>query len=276
MLGNNRRLVPKAEQKQNLTYLIGSFISPRLIGLAEISTLAVYVIALVAVVLTPILYDNHHAYRERQRLVEALKPYIEAISKQVPSAPSVSPQAAAEAVAKAASLASGNTPSGPQPTAATVASAANEEAKKYTGQTGQASADSNTLLKLAGDLVESPEGMTGEARLAMTLGFVVIIGIVVIQLLVMSSSQSAAVLTGRLSNQTLAYAQTASTNETDIIKTVVTILSGAVTAMVGFYFGQKSSGKSTSPASPKPAAPASPKTPTAPGSQGQQGGSAAG
>jgi len=99
------------------------------------------------------------------------------------------------------------------------------------------------MSALVDKLIESPEGMAGEGRLAMTLGFVVILGIAMIQLLVTSSNLTHSILSMHVttgSNATLTYAETTSASLIDIIKTIMTIISGAVTAMIGFYFGAKS------------------------------------
>jgi hypothetical protein len=264
-------------------------------GFPDPLTLLVYIAALAVVVLAPILYDSHHAYQQRRQLIEALSTHVtdglastspqvlaavDAVAKKASDVASKSvakdPVVAAEEVAKAASdLAESYTDAPTRSAARTVAKAAADAKAKVTSQdkpekatqaVATAASDAaksygetrKSLIDIADKLIDSPEGMTGEGRLAMTLGFVVIIGIVVIQLLMMSNSLTASVVNPPtpLSNQTLTYAQTTSASLTDTIKTVVTILSGAVTAMVGFYFGQK--------AAEKPAAPAATTTPTTP------------
>ncbi|HUK49648.1 MAG TPA: hypothetical protein VLV18_01335 [Terriglobales bacterium] len=92
-------------------------------------------------------------------------------------------------------------------------------------------------------LIESPEGMVGEGRMAMTLGFIMILGIAMIQLLLTSADLTRNILFMKATtenNATLTYAETTSASLIDIIKTIMTIISGAVTAMIGFYFGARS------------------------------------
>jgi uncharacterized membrane protein (Fun14 family) len=93
--------------------------------------------------------------------------------------------------------------------------------------------------------------MEGEGRLAMTLGFIAIIGIAVIHLLLANAQLTNTIMSTpftNMDNATLTYAQTTSAAQIDLLKSIVTILTGAVTAMVGFYFGAKTA--STSGASP--------------------------
>ena len=53
-----------------------------------------------------------------------------------------------------------------------------------------------------------------------------------------------------LSNQTLTFAEKASSDQIDIIKTLVTILGSALTTMIGFYFGTKAAEKKSDGTTP--------------------------
>ena len=150
--------------------------------------------------LSIVFYDTYRAYNQRQQLIEALKSNTQPLAEKLTSTNVV-----------------------------TVARAMNND--KF-----------SALVDKLDKLIESPEGMTGKARVSMTLGFVVILGIAMIQLLLTSSNLTSSILLYNVtkgSNATLTYAETTNTSLLDIIKTIMTIISGAVTAMIGFYFGAR-------------------------------------
>jgi hypothetical protein len=240
-----------------------------MVDIFSIWVLVGYVLALVFTMLAIIFVDNYHSYRQRKQVIDAVQKALEttvgidaaAVARAATDAAKVYTgldKVAADKVAKAAAdeVAKGSP-------AATVAKAATDAAKGYAASTSKAAAEkvaqaatdaagtegtgkpttlSHELITLLGTLKEPPEGMTGEGRLAMTLGFVAIIGIVVIQLVLSSTQLVNTIVTTPVTsanNSTLTYAETTSASFIDVIKTVVTILSGAVTAMIGFYFGSK-------------------------------------
>lgn len=198
-------------------------------------SLAVYVFALVFVMLAIVFFDSWRAYRQRANLIAVLEEAL---------LPAEREDSGQKQPGKGAALGTN---------AAAVAKAATDAAKAYANTSDQAAADAvakaatDAAAKNTGDatfekLIPSPEGMEGEGRLAMTLGFVVIIGIAVIHLLLTSAQLTNTILSTPVTsanNATLTYAENASAAQIDLIKTIVTILSGAVTAMVGFYFGAK-------------------------------------
>jgi hypothetical protein len=234
--------------------------------------LAAYVLALVFVMLAIIFVDSHHSYRHRKQVLDAVQKALEttvgidaaavanAANDAARSYPgSDSEKAAAQKVAQAAAAekAKGSTADAIAKAAADAANgyagsdsekaAAQKVAQAAAGAAGAQGAGSPTtlsheLVTLLGTLKEPVEGMTGEGRLAMTLGFVAIIGIVVIQLVLSSTELVNTIVTTPVTsanNSTLTYAETTSASLIDVVKTIVTILSGAVTAMIGFYFGSK-------------------------------------
>jgi hypothetical protein len=112
--------------------------------------------------------------------------------------------------------------------------------------------------ELIDKLTGAPEGLEGLGRVVMTLGVIAIVGIAVIQLLLSSTLLISNVVSARppLFNQTLlTFADKARSDQVEIIKTLVTILGGALTTMIGFYFGTKAAEKksegATQPASGK-------------------------
>jgi hypothetical protein len=232
--------------------------------------LGVYVLALVFAMTAIIFFDNYHSYKQRKQVIDAVQKALEttvgidaaAVAKAAAEAAKdhvgkpTQEAAVSVAHAAAAEMVRGSAPPA-------VAKATVDAAKRYAGTPNQAAADSvakaatdaagtegtgkpstlsHELIALLGTLKEAPEGMTGEGRLAMTLGFVAIIGIVIIQLALSSTQLADTIVTMPVTsanNSTLKFAETTSASLIDVIKTIVTILSGAVTAMVGFYFGSK-------------------------------------
>jgi hypothetical protein len=102
------------------------------------------------------------------------------------------------------------------------------------------------------DLLKSPEGIPGFGRMLMTLGIVVIVGITIFHLLVLSTSPTGigfpfySPATPQSLNQTLALSKdliSLKSQELSIVNNVVTILGGAVSAIIGFYFGAKAAEK---------------------------------
>ena len=87
------------------------------------------------------------------------------------------------------------------------------------------------------EVLKPIQGVVGLARLVMTLGIVIILGIAVFHLAVIGSS----------ANEQL------NSQQMDIVKNMMTILGGAVSAMIGFYFGQKSQSDPKPSTSPRPA-----------------------
>ena len=207
-------------------------------------SLVAYVIALVFVMLFIIYYDSRRAYNHRKELITLLKEALLRCcqdSGQKQPGKGAAPGTNEAAVAKAATDAAKTYANTPHKAAADVV------AKAATDAAGKAGTPIEMLITTFEKLIPSPEGMEGEGRLAMTLGFVVIIGIVMIQLLLTNAQLANTILSTPVTsanNATLTYAETTSAAQIDLIKTVVTILSGAVTAMVGFYFGAKSAAKS--------------------------------
>ncbi len=96
------------------------------------------------------------------------------------------------------------------------------------------------------ELLSSPEGIPGFGRMLMTLGVVMILGISIFHVLVLStslvdiSSIFSTPTTSPLSNQTLTIVKDLKTQELNIVNSLLTILGGAVSAIIGFYFGAKS------------------------------------
>jgi hypothetical protein len=234
--------------------------------------------------LSIIYYDSKRAYNQREKLIAAFKELrvlgtnAAAVAKAANDAASSykgkKEQPGADAVAKAASDAASKT-TGEGANAAAVAKAANDAASSYKGKPEQPGADavakaaSDAASKEGGDaliatfekLIPSPEGMEGEGRLAMTLGFVGIIGIAMIQLLLNNAQLTNTIVSTPVTtanNATLTYVKDTISSQIDLIKTIVTILSGAVTAMIGFYFGSKSASKSEAPAQDESGSPPKP------------------
>lgn len=169
-------------------------------------TLVIYALAFVLVILIPITYDTYEAYRERRQLIESL------FGKH--AKPEEAP------VAKAMQAAA--TPGSTLP---------------------------KDLADTVDKLLESPEGLPGLGRVVMTMGVLTIIAVGMIQLLISATappSIPSTVLPNTAAyNQTLAFATQTASSELEIVKSLVTILGGAVSAMIGFYFGAKSAGSGT-------------------------------
>jgi len=184
-----------------LVFFLAFFLAGRAVFIgSEVFQFILYVIALVFVMLSIVFYDTYRAYNQRQQLIEALKSNTQPLAEKLTSTNVV-----------------------------TVARAMNND--KF-----------SALVDKLDKLIESPEGMTGKARVSMTLGFVVILGIAMIQLSLTSSNLTSSILLYNVtkgSNATLTYAETTNASLLDIIKTIMTIISGAVTAMIGFYFGAR-------------------------------------
>jgi hypothetical protein len=262
-----------ASWKEAKTYITElESVPSRLVDYYLVLSLLVYVIAFAGIMLSVIFYDSKRAYNQRERLIAAFKELrapgtdaaavAKAATDAAKSYDGTPSQAAADAVAKAATDAAAKNTGDAGTDAAAVAKAATDAAKSYDGTPSQAAADavakaatdaakdgaqSGGLIATFEKLIPSPEGMEGEGRLAMTLGFVGIIGIVMIQLLLSSAQLTNTILATPVTsanNATLKYAETTSASQIDLIKTIVTILSGAVTAMIGFYFGSRSAAKS--------------------------------
>jgi hypothetical protein len=95
------------------------------------------------------------------------------------------------------------------------------------------------------ELLSSPEGIPGFGRMLMTLGVVMILGISIFHVLVMSTTLAdigsvfSTPTTSASFNQTLALAKDLKTQELSIVNNLLTILGGAVSAIIGFYFGAK-------------------------------------
>jgi len=179
--------------------------------------LITYIIALVLVLLIPELYDIRRSYNGRDKLRTDLKPTIDKVLES--------------AINKAL-----------------------EPANKLTIRRGQQATqppakqpNTDELKVLLEKLTAAPEGLEGLGRVVMTLGVIAIIGIAVIQLLLTSSTLIVDIVSAPVKapyfNQTLAFADKARSDQTDIIKTLVTILGGALTTMIGFYFGTKAAEK---------------------------------
>jgi len=109
-----------------------------------------------------------------------------------------------------------------------------------------------TLKELVEKVTAPPEGLEGLGRVVMTLGVIAILGIVVIQLTLSTTSLINAVVSAptipAMSNQTLTFADKARSDEIDILKTLVTALAGGLTTMIGFYFGTKAAEQKSEPA----------------------------
>jgi len=112
-------------------------------------------------------------------------------------------------------------------------------------------APESVKLDMVKDLVEkltaAPEGLEGLGRVVMTLGVIAILGIVVIQLTLSTTSLINAVVsapaTPPMLNQTFTFADKARSDQIDLLKTTVTALAGGLTTMIGFYFGTKAAEK---------------------------------
>lgn len=210
-------------------------------------SLFAYVFALVFAVLAIIFYDSNRAYNQRKQLITLLNEALRFAERE--EGKGAAPGINAAAVAKAALDAAAKYADKPEQKVV-----ADEVAKAADDAAGKTSSPFDTIVTTLEKLIPSPEGMEGEGRLAMTLGFVVIIGIAVIHLLLTSAQLTNTIMSTlttpltNMNNATLTYAQTTSAAQIDLLKSIVTILTGAVTAMVGFYFGAKTA--STSGASP--------------------------
>jgi len=166
-------------------------------------TLLIYALSFLLVILIPITYDTYEAYRERRQLIESL------FGKQAESKDAPLTKAIAAAATPGTTL--------PKDL-------------------------SDTIDKL----LESPEGLPGLGRIVMTMGALAIIAVAMIQLLISATappSISSTITPGSGAyNETLALVSQTTSTELDVVKSLVTILGGAVSAMIGFYFGAKSAG----------------------------------
>jgi len=108
---------------------------------------------------------------------------------------------------------------------------------------GPESPNLETVKELVEKVIAPPVGLEGVGRVTMTLGVIAILGIAVIQLTLSSTSLISAVVSAPANspmlNQTLTFANNARSEQVDVIKTLVTVLGGGLTSMVGFYFGTR-------------------------------------
>lgn len=99
------------------------------------------------------------------------------------------------------------------------------------------------IKELFEKLASPLEGLEGLGRVVMTLGVIAILGIVVIQLTLSTTSLISYIVlaptTPPMLNQTFTFADKARSDQIDLLKTVVTALAGGLTTMIGFYFGTK-------------------------------------
>lgn len=176
-------------------------------------SLVIYALSFLAVILIPITYDTYEAYRERRQLIEML-------------------------LGKAPTTDKVPTPDEAPLTKAIEASAGGKLPKDL----------ADTIDKL----LESPEGLPGLGRLVMTMGVLVVVAVAMIQLLIAATVAPSIPTTIPLNtvayNQTLAFVKQTTSTELDVVKSLVTILGGAVSAMIGFYFGAASAGEATTKA----------------------------
>ncbi len=105
--------------------------------------------------------------------------------------------------------------------------------------------DKDKLGDLMKSAAEQPEGIPGFGRVLMTLGVVIIVGIAIIHLLVLSTSLAEFNSVPSLNasspafNQTLLFIKDLKTKQLQMAESLLTILGGAVSAIIGFYFGTK-------------------------------------
>ncbi len=103
-----------------------------------------------------------------------------------------------------------------------------------------------TLLK---DLGKEPEGIRGFGRMLMTLGVLIIVGISIFHVLVLSTSLAdigflfSNSTSSSSFNQTLTLTRDLKTQQLSMVNSLLTILGGAVSAIIGFYFGTKAAEK---------------------------------
>lgn len=107
--------------------------------------------------------------------------------------------------------------------------------------------DKDSTKKIFESLADSPEGIPGLGRLLMTLGIVAIVGISLFHMLVLSGSFYDINLnpSATMSNQTYSLIKEIKTQQNTNAATLLTILGGAVSAIIGFYFGNKSATDAT-------------------------------